>query len=211
MERMLNNSGTRIWSTSNGRGIPLFLCNGGPGCDDYLAPVSTMIEDLCQVIRFEPRGCGRSDRDKRYDLQTSIDDIDFVRRAYSLDRVIVAGHSAGVDFALVYAMKYPQNVIGIIGIAGGRVVHDREWSRIYHENLEKIGEDHGGKVFDADPDVNKIGNDSWREFITQPTLLRELSQITVPAVFINGGADIRPSWPTMQIANLLAARALCGD
>jgi hypothetical protein len=26
------------------------LFNGGPGCDDYLAPVAGMIDDLCQVI-----------------------------------------------------------------------------------------------------------------------------------------------------------------
>ena len=123
--------------------------------------------------------------------------------AYEIDRVIIAGHSAGVNFALAYAIKYPASVIGIIGIAGGSVVDDREWDRTYHENLEKIGEDDGGKVWDADPAVNKIGNTSWRRFIKCPALLRELSNITVPAIFINAGADIRPNWPTMQLAGLL--------
>ena len=203
MERRLDNAGTRIWSTCNGLGTALILCNGGPGCDDYLGPVSEMIEDICRVVRFEQRGCGRSDRDKRYDLHTTVDDIDFVRRAYEFERIIVGGHSAGVDLALAYAIKYPANVIGIVGISGGRVVNDREWSRTYHENLEKKGEDIGGKVFDADRDVTKMGNASWRKFITRPTLLQELSNIKVPAVFINAGADIRPNWPTRQLASLL--------
>jgi proline iminopeptidase len=203
MERFLDNAGTRLWSTCDGNGTGLILCNGGPGCDDYLGPVAALISDSCRVIRFEQRGCGRSDRDKRYDLATTIDDIEFLRRSYGLERPIIAGHSAGVNFALIYALKYPENVTGIIGISGGRMVNDQEWSRTYHENLEAIGEENGGKVFDADPDVNRVGNASWRKFITRPTLLRELSKLSVPAVFINAGADIRPNWPSMQLASLL--------
>jgi len=203
MERLLENAGTRIWSTCDGRGADLILCNGGPGCDDYLGPVAAMIDDVCRVVRFEQRGCGRSTRDKRYTLDTTVDDIEFVRRAYGLQRVIIAGHSAGVNFALAYAIKYPANVMGIIGISGGRVVNDRQWSEIFLENLQKKGEDNGGMVFDADPDVKKIGTASWGQFIMRPALLRELAGIEAPAVFINAGADIRPNWPTMQLASLL--------
>ena len=83
------------------------------------------------------------------------------------------------------------------------MVNDREWSKAYHENLEKIGEDLGGKVFDADPDANRIGNTSWRDFVMTPTLFRDLSRIQSPAVFINAGNGIRPNWPTMQLASLL--------
>jgi proline iminopeptidase len=183
--------------------MPLILCNGGPGCDDYLSPIADMIDDLCQVIRFEQRGCGRSDRDKRYDFDTTVDDIEFVRSAYGVGPAIIAGHSAGVNFALAYAIKYPMHVLGAIGIAGGRFVNDREWSRIYHENLDARGEDAGGKVFNADPDVNRIGNASWRGYITRSTLLRDLASIRAPVTLINAGADIRPNWPTMQLAELL--------
>ena len=203
MERFLNNAGTRLWSIGTGSGMPVILCNGGPGCDDYLGPVAAMIEDRCQVIRFEPRGCGRSDRDGRYDLDTAVADVDFVRRAYGIDRAIIAGHSAGVDTALAYAMRHAGHVLSVIGLSGGRIVNDREWSRIYKENLATRGEDLGGKVFDADPEVNKVGNATWREFITRPTLLRDLAGIQVLAVFINAGDDIRPNWPTRQLAHLL--------
>lgn len=203
MERFLDNAGTRLWSSCHGQGTPLILCNGGPGCDDYLEPVATMIDDLCRVVRFEPRGTGRSDWDKRYDLDTTISDIDFVRHAYGFEKVIIAGHSAGVDLALTYAIRHPDRVLGVLGLSGGRVVNDREWSRIYHENRDRRGEDNGGKTFHADPDLNRVGNASWRQFITQPTLLRDLSQIPAPAVFINAGNDIRPNWPTMQLAHLL--------
>ena len=48
-----------------------------------------MLEDLCTVVRFEQRGCGRLDWDKRYDLDTTVSDIDFVRKAYGFNKVVV--------------------------------------------------------------------------------------------------------------------------
>ena len=108
MERLIKNGSAEIWTTTNGSGIPFILCNGGPGCDDYLEPVSDMVEDMCQVIRFEPRGCGRSTYDGNYDLDTTIEDIEFIRREYQCDRMIIGGHSAGPGIALAYTIRYPE-------------------------------------------------------------------------------------------------------
>jgi pimeloyl-ACP methyl ester carboxylesterase len=66
---------------------------------------------------------------------------------------IVAGHSAGVDMALAYALRYPDKTDGLIGISGGKVVDDREWSATYHARLESTGEDYGGKEFKAAEDI----------------------------------------------------------
>lgn len=189
MAKYFDNNGTKLWSTANGTGTPLILCNGGPGCDDF--------------VRFEQRGCGRSDWDKHYDLDTTVGDIDFVRSAYGFNKVIVGGHSAGVGFSLAYALKHPDVVLGIVGISGGCIVNDRDWFRTYRDNLERHGEDNGGKEYKSDPDVNKDGNETWRAFIKNPTLLSDLSELDTKAVFINAGNDIRPNWPTIQLARLM--------
>ena len=202
-DRYVRSGTARLWTTSSGRGTPLLLFNGGPGCDDYLAPVAAMIDDLCQVIRFEPRGCGRSDWDGNYDVETLVNDAEAIRQEYDAGRLIVAGHSAGPDFALAYALRHPSRVIGLIGIAGGRLVNDREWHAAYVRGLEEVGEDHGGVEFDADPDVNPQGNESGKESMRRPTILREIADLLVPAVFINAEKDIRPNWPTQQLAALL--------
>ena len=52
----------RLWTIVQGRGVPLVLCSGGLGCCDYLEPLAGMLDDLCEVIRFDHRGCGRSDK-----------------------------------------------------------------------------------------------------------------------------------------------------
>jgi len=162
-----------------------------------------MFEDLCTVVRFEQRGCGRSDWDKHYDLNTTLSDIDFVRRAYGFNKVIIGGHSAGVGLSLAYALKHPDIVLGIIGISGGSIVNDRTWYKVYRESLERYGENNGGKEFRSDPDVNKIGNATWHDFITSPTLPGDISKLNIPAIFINASEDIRPNWPTVQLAHLL--------
>jgi proline iminopeptidase len=202
-EHYVTSADARLWSTVSGTGIPLLMFNGGPGCDDYLAPVAALIDDVARVIRFEPRGCGRSDWDGQYDLDTLLQDVEALRQAYGVQQWIVAGHSAGVDMALAYALRYPDKTVGLIGIAGGKVVDDRQWSATYHARLETVGEDCGGQEFSADPDVNRLGNASWRAFCRRPTLLRELATLPVPCVFINAAEDIRPNWPTQQLAELI--------
>lgn len=195
-------SGGRLWSVRSGAGIPLLLFNGGPGCDDYLGPVAQLVDDVCTSIRFEPRGCGRSPWDGNYDLDTLLSDADAVREFYGFERLIVGGHSHGPNLALAYALRYPAHTLGVIGIAGGKVVDDRHWSETYHSQLAAQGEDAGGREFHADPRVNRQGNATWREYCRRPELLHELAELDLPCVFINAGDDVRPNWPTQQLAAL---------
>jgi proline iminopeptidase len=161
-----------------------------------------MVDDLCRVIRFEPRGCGRSDWDGNYDLDTLLTDAEAVCEAHGIEKCIVGGHSAGPGFALAYAIRHPARVIGLIGIAGGSVVNDSDWSAAYHSRRQEVGEDTGVE-FTSHPDVNLQGVTSWRTYIKRPTLLREIADLMIPAVFIGGGNDIRPNWPAQQLASLI--------
>ena len=204
MESFITIGTSKLWVSMTGTGLPCILCNGGPGCDDYLAPIAEMLDDMCQTVRFEPRGCGRSDWDGKYDIDTTVDDIDAIRAHFGFSHIIIGGHSAGPDVALAYTIKYPQHVIALFGIAGGRIVNDRDWSATYRQNLQATGEDLGGNVFTADPQVNEIGNRSWREYIKRAHLLADIAAIRCPAIFIGAEKDIRPNWPTQQIANALA-------
>ncbi len=203
VERYVTSGSARLWTTVSGRGTPLLMFNGGPGCDDYLGPVADMIDDLCRVVRFEPRGCGRSDWDGNYDVDTLLSDAEAVRREYGIEKFIVAGHSFGPNAALAYALRYPSRVLGLVGIAGGNVLNDRTWSEAYHRNLGEMDEDTAGHEDRADPAANPGGNRSWREYIKRPTLFREIADMDIPAIFINGEKDIRPNWPTRQLAALM--------
>jgi pimeloyl-ACP methyl ester carboxylesterase len=72
-------SGVTIWTMQTGHGFPVMLCNGGPGCCDYLEPLAQMIDDEAIVIRFEQRGCGRSEATPPYDIATCLTDLENIR------------------------------------------------------------------------------------------------------------------------------------
>jgi pimeloyl-ACP methyl ester carboxylesterase len=79
----LGTTALRIDHISSTEGYPVMLCNGGAGCCDYLAPVADMLDDVAQVIRFEQRGCGRSQTVPPYDIETCMIDLENVRRHFN--------------------------------------------------------------------------------------------------------------------------------
>lgn len=202
-ETFLQSDGARLWPTANGVGLPLLLCSGGPGCCDYLAPVAAMLDDLAQVIRFEARGCGRSDAAASYDVAGAVRDLEAVREHYGHERWVVGGHSWGPDLALAYALEHPNRVLGLVGIAGGRVVNDRSWHEAYIHGRDHIGEAVPVMAYPFNGEVNRQLNASWHAYTQSPSLFRRLADLEVPALFVYGGEDIRPSWPTEQLAELL--------
>lgn len=78
MTEFIHAGGGRLWSTRQGVGLPVLLCNGGPGCCDYLGPVAAMMGGLASIIRFEGRGCGRSDPAPLYNLESAVGDLEAV-------------------------------------------------------------------------------------------------------------------------------------
>lgn len=203
MDQFLLINNARLHVFVEGRGFPLLLFNGGPGCSDYLGSVAAMLIDICTVVRFEPRGCGQSDWDGNYSIETTIADAEAIRSALGFELLLLGGHSFGPGLALAYALAYPGHVAGLLSICGGSLLNDRSWAEDYHRAKAEHGEDDGGIVFHADPEVNRVGNRTWREYIKRPALLRELAELQLPAHFIAAGDDIRPNWPIQQTANLL--------
>lgn len=193
----------RLWTTRQGSGLAVLLGSGGPGCCDYLGPVAATIGDLASVIRFEGRGCGRSDPAASYDVGSAVGDLEAIREHYGIERWVVGGHSWGPDLALAYVLEHPDRVLGLIGIAGGRVVNDRAWHDAYVYGRDHVGETLPDMAYPPNDEVNRQLNASWRATIKEPGLLRRIAELDVPALFVYGGEDIRPSWPTEQLARLL--------
>lgn len=205
MEQFIENNGVKIWTEINGKKCDkyIILCNGGPGCCDNLLPVSQMIDDQYNVIRFEQRGCGRSDKDGNYDLETTLSDLEIIRKYYKINKWIIGGHSWGANLSLIYSIIYPENVNSIIYIAGNGFQNDREWSIEYHENYDKYGEALPEILYPSNDEVNKIGNKSFRKFIQNENLYKDISMIKIPVLFLCAENDIRPNWPVKQIQKLM--------
>jgi proline iminopeptidase len=160
-EQFIESNGVRIWSCVRGEGVPVILCAGGAGCCDYLEPVAEMIDDLATVVRWEDRGCGRSECPPPYGVAASVAAMEDIRRHYGFERWIVGGHSWGPDLALAYALEFPQRTIALIGIAGGVVHRDPAWSEQYQRLSKSTPEYLPPFKYPSNMVVNKEMSGSW--------------------------------------------------
>lgn len=132
-ETRIDVGGAELWVARSGAGVPIALAPGGPGCCDYLQPVAEMLDDRAEVIRFEARGCGRSDPAPSYDLATTVRDLERLRSALGHPRWIVGGHSFGANLALAYALEHPGRTLALLYLAGNGLQNDRQWHAAYHQ------------------------------------------------------------------------------
>lgn len=120
--------GTRLWAEKSGEGDPVLLCHGGPGLWDTfedLAPL--LVERGATVLRWDQRGCGRSERRGPYSVARSVADVDVVRRHFGLETVTLLGHSWGARLALHYSLAHPGRVTRLVYVSGTGIGPDSGW------------------------------------------------------------------------------------
>jgi uncharacterized protein (TIGR03086 family) len=105
--------GTRLTCRRTGAGRPLVCLPGGP------MRAAAYLGDLGGLVRRHPavlldlRGTGRSAvpaDPTSYRCERQVDDVEALRRHFGLDRVDLAGHSAGAAVAIRYAARYPERI-----------------------------------------------------------------------------------------------------
>jgi proline iminopeptidase len=203
-ETYVEHRGARLWTDAQGTGVPLLLCNGGPGAADYLGPVAELLAAAARTVRFEQRGCGRSSPEGPYDLATTLSDLEAIRGAYGIERWIAGGHSWGANLALAYTLEYPQHTRALIYLCGNGAQHDVDWRAQYKRARAAQGERAPETGFPGNDRVNREGNHAWYDYIKQPDFFRRVAQIDVPVLFVFAADDVRPAWPAQQLAALIA-------
>ncbi len=200
-ERIVTFDTVKLWTITQGKGLPVMLCNGGPGYCDYLAPVAAMIDDLVQVHRWEQRGCGRSAAIPPYDHATCLADLERLREYSGYERWIIGGHSWGADLALDYATTYPHRVLALIYLAGTGISQD--WWPEFRQAQQERSEPLPVFLFPFNEEVYRAGQRSRADYLQDPQLVERLRSLELPAVIIQGENDLRPNWPAEQVAYLL--------
>ena len=112
-----------IWTKSIGNNpkIKLLLLNGGPGeTHEYFECLESFLPaEGIEFIYYDQLGCGNSDNPKdtsMWDLLRFVEEVEQVRTALNLtkDNFYLLGHSWGGILAMQYALKYQQNLKGLI-------------------------------------------------------------------------------------------------
>jgi proline iminopeptidase len=112
-----------IWTKTIGNNpkIKVLLLNGGPGGthECFEAFENFFPAQGIEFIYYDQLGCGNSDNPKdtiMWDLPRFVEEVEQVRTALHLnkDNFYLYGHSWGGILAMQYALKYQQNLKGLI-------------------------------------------------------------------------------------------------
>lgn len=112
-----------IWTkrVGNNPKIKVLLLNGGPGAThEYFECFESFFpQEGIEFIYYDQLGCGLSDNPKdtsMWDLGRFVEEVEQVRKALNLtkDNFYLLGHSWGGILAMQYALKYQDNLKGLI-------------------------------------------------------------------------------------------------
>jgi proline iminopeptidase len=119
-DRTLNQAttsdGVKIAWWKAGRGPAILVIHGGPGqgTRSFRDMGGDALERFATVIYYDQRGSGLSGEAKDYSLPRMVEDIETVRRAAHVDKVVVLPHSFGGVIAINYVAAHPEHVAGLI-------------------------------------------------------------------------------------------------
>lgn len=112
-----------VWTKRFGNNpkIKLLLLNGGPGAThEYFECMESFLPaEGIEFIYYDQLGCGNSDNPKdtsMWDLARYVEEVEQVRQALNIDKnnFYLLGHSWGGILAMQYALKYQDNLKGLI-------------------------------------------------------------------------------------------------
>lgn len=122
----------------------LMVLHGGPGgTHDYLIPLADLANYGITVLFYDQFGCGRSDDPddpSKYVIDYGIEEAEEMRRqVFGDEKVVLLGHSYGGALAIAYALKYQDNLKGLIISSGLSSVPltVREMRRLINEMPEE--------------------------------------------------------------------------
>jgi proline iminopeptidase len=121
---IITSKGTfKVWTKRIGNNpkIKLLLLNGGPGAThEYFECFENFLPaEGIEIIYYDQLGCGNSDNPndvELWDLARYVEEVEQVRKALNLDasNFYMLGHSWGGILAMEYALKYQNNMKGLI-------------------------------------------------------------------------------------------------
>lgn len=139
--------GTRIFWYLVGEGAPgspTLVCNDGIGCDGFAWKY--VVRDFApthRILRWHYRGHGRSgipeDRSK-VGFDDLAGDLETILAHLGIREAIFLGHSMGVQMALEYHRRHPEQVLGMVLICGSHglpldTFHDSKALKIMFPSL----------------------------------------------------------------------------
>jgi len=114
---ILSDNGTELWYDIQGSGQPLVLSGGFGLLHNQYDYIREYLTPHFQVIDWNYRGAGQSDRawpGKTFTQDTWVDDLEFILNDLGLEDVVLWGTSTGSPITIRYAARYQSRVKAMI-------------------------------------------------------------------------------------------------
>lgn len=200
-ETFVDAQGAKLFCRTVGKGTPLIVLHGGPGLSQgYLLPQMERLAEHHFVIFYDQRGCGGSKGEissETINMETYVDDLEAIRKAFALDKVSILGHSWGGFLAMSYAIAHPESVDNLILSNSVPVSSEefalftQEWIRRTASLQDAFAKIHSSDAFHAgDPDaIEPLHRMIFRTYCHNPESA-ELLNLRMPAQASVNGAQV---------------------
>ncbi len=136
--------GTQIFYQATGRGVPLILCAASFSTHVHWAPQQEDLGTQLQLVTWDYRGHGRSEAPESlecYDFDRVVEDLGAVHQATAgSEPAVIGGLSIGGLVSLVYALRYPERVRGLLLVNTGPGFKDPTAQARWAEGLERAAQ-----------------------------------------------------------------------
>lgn len=146
----------RLYYKSLGKGETIIVLHGGPGMGSaYLEPTLSELATHYRVIFYDQRGSGASWAQELtpewVQLDQYVEDLESLRLALNIPKIILLSHSWGALLAAQYAQKYPQNVQKFIMLSP---------SPFHHRGIQEMKENLAPRLITLEPHLKAVRESS---------------------------------------------------
>ena len=158
-----------VEQVGNPEGMPVIFIHGGPGGGLHDVYRQFFDPQKWRVILFDQRGAGQSlpfaelKENTTWDL---VEDMEKIRKHYSIDKWALFGGSWGSTLSLTYAQTHPENCLGLV-IRGIFLLRKKEIHWFYQDGASKVFTDAWQSYLEPIPE-DKRGNlmEAYHEYLT---------------------------------------------
>jgi proline iminopeptidase len=106
--------GCNLYVHEVGRGPLIVVVHDGWGMEhSYLVDGFRRLANRYRFVFYDQRGSLRSPCDSLVDVKGHVDDLEHLRVALHLDRILLVGHGMGAYLAIKYAVAHPGHIAGL--------------------------------------------------------------------------------------------------
>jgi len=131
-------NGIEIYYKTIGNGTPTFVLHGGPGDSHESMLQLSALAEYYKLIYYDQRASGLSTGDEdtaSHTIETFVEDLEQLRLKLAPGKINIIGGSWGSMLAMQYAMKYSENINGMVLMSSMGV--KSEYFGSYLANIEK--------------------------------------------------------------------------